>query len=189
MGSVYTGAHEVLGLRVLEMGVGLVLEGAKLCAARAIGLADGARGYSAARTGGDTGVGRSTEGLVSADGTAGGQGNFAIESAVDGDRGTVFDVETLTAIADGVFVNVFRFVGTIFRLALSSGRAEVAFFALASASHARRIVGVVDASQVATNLSTATRDTGLVNAFVLRCGRLGGSGCCRRGWGSSGGVC
>lgn len=59
-------------------------------------------------------------------------------------------------------------IDTILVLPLPPGRREEALLALPSTAHARWVARVVDAAQVAFDLSPPTRYAGLVDAFVLR---------------------
>lgn len=74
-------------------------------------------------------------------------------------------MQALPAIAYNVVIGV---AVLAVRLALPPRGTEVAFFALAAAAHTGRIVGVVDAAQVASDLAATARDASLVDALVLR---------------------
>lgn len=181
MGSVDTGSHEVLGLAILELGVGLIVNDV-VAPLTAVGLARGARGAT---------VGRAAQRLGPTHGASGGQRHLAVEAFVDGDGRAAADVNALTAIAYCVVIDILRLgVLAVLGLALPPCCAEITFFALATASYAGGIVGIIDATQITTDLSPTARDAGLVNAFVLGggslAGRSGGGSVCGRG--SSGGI-
>lgn len=60
-------------------------------------------------------------------------------------------------------------------LALATCRTEVALLAFSSTSHTWRVVGIVNAAQVAADFSSPARNTSLVNTLVLArlCGICG----------------
>lgn len=74
-------------------------------------------------------------------------------------------MELLPAITDDILVGV---AVLLVGLSLAPGGTKVAILALATAAHARRIVGVVDAAEVASHLAAATWNARLVDALVLR---------------------
>lgn len=107
--------------------------------------------------------------LASAHGATGGQGHLAVGAAFgESRRRGLGGMELLAAIADGVVVGIAELA--VVRLALATGGAEEALLALAAAADAGRVVGVVDAAEVAADLAAPARDAGLVDALVL--GRL-----------------
>lgn len=72
---------------------------------------------------------------------------------------------SLPAVADDILV--LYIIRVVFVLALAAGRAEKALFAFATATHTRGIMRVVDAAQVAADLSSPTGNTCLIDPLVL----------------------
>lgn len=178
-------AHDGAGLVVFQWCVGLI-------AAPKLGSAAPSRraGDAAPRVARGVAGAGTAQGLVAADAATGGQGLVAVDAAVDGWRGAGVGVGPLAAVADDVGILVADgggggvvVVGVVVVLALAAGRAKVALLGLSAAAHARRLVWVVDAAEVAPDLAAAAGDAGLVDTLVLlgdrRGGRRGG-GC---GWG------
>lgn len=152
MWSVNLPPHHAAGLQVLERGVGLAV--AKLAAARAI--AADALGRIAGPP----------QRLRSAVAPSGGEGYFAVEAAVeDGRRRDA--AQLLAAIAENVVVLLRILQRAIVGLALAAGGAEITLFAFAAAANTRRVVWVVDGTEVAAYLAAATGNAGLIDAFVL----------------------
>ena len=99
-------------------------------------------------------------------------------------RGAAARVHPLASISNNVLVGVAYFA--VVGLALPARGAEETLFAFPSASHARRVMRVVNATKVASHLSSTARYAGLVDALVARKMRLrlslrGGVGERRRG--------
>lgn len=102
-------------------------------------------------------ISRSSQRLGGAGGTSGRQGGVAVGMLVDRRRRDVEGQMVLfPAIADHVSVVVLVIVVVVFTLA--PGGTEIAFLALATTSHARGVVGVVDTAEVATHLATTARN-------------------------------
>ena len=112
---------------------------------------------------------RSPQRLAPAMGATRRQRDLAVEATVQAHRGrTARGVQPFASIADNVLVDVAPLV-IVVSLALASGGAEETLLALAAAAHARRIVRVVDAAEVASDFAPAAGDAGLVDALVLSC--------------------
>lgn len=78
-------------------------------------------------------------------------------------------MELLPAIADDIFVGV---AVLLVGLSLAPSGTEEALLALATAAHTRRVVGVINAAEVASHLAAATWNARLVDALMLRVLRL-----------------
>lgn len=94
-----------------------------------------------------------------------GQGHIAVGAAIDEGRGATAGLNSLATVADDILVNIAAFA--VVGLALSAGCAEEALLAFTAATNTRRIVRVVDTTQVASDLTAATGDTGLIDTLVL----------------------
>lgn len=174
-------AQDVLSFSVFHLGVGLIFEDkvpGAACGRDSRG--DGAAGTTTTAAAGGAGT---WEGLVADGAGARSQGHVAVETGVQGEA-RFGSVESLPAVADDVLVEsrVLQGIGSVLVLALTTGSAEEAVFALSTASYAGRIMGIVDATEVAADFPTPAGDACLINALVL--GRLlrrlrgrAGSGC------------
>lgn len=112
---------------------------------------------------------RPAQRLGPAMGSPGGQGRVAVLALVEARKGrAVGGVQLLAAVAHHVLVGV---AVVLVRLSLAARGTKEALLALAAAAHARRVVRVVDAAQVAAHLAATARDARLVDALVL--GNLG----------------
>ena len=69
-----------------------------------------------------------------------------------------------TAIADQVFILV---IFAILVLTLTAGCTKEALLALATAAHARRVMGIINTTKVTSNLSPTAGNASLVNSFML----------------------
>jgi hypothetical protein len=84
---------------------------------------------------------------------------------VDSDGRGIIKVVSLSAVADDILV--LHIICVVLVLALAACGAEKALFAFATATHTRRIMRVVDATQVAANLSSPTGNACLIYSLVL----------------------
>lgn len=167
MRSVYALPHDILGFEILQLSVGILGGLGVAGAARAIigGGGDGDLGLVG-------GVGLPQR-LIPASRRAGCQRYVAEGSPlVLGSHGRgILEVVALAAVADDVLVLVL--VGVVVVLALAARGAKEALLALATATHARRVMGVVDAAEIAADLATPAGDACLVDALVLWLSRAG----------------
>lgn len=101
--------------------------------------------------------------------------HLAVQPSVDLGWRIILGVCPLSAITDHVVVSIARLA--VVGLALPPGGAEEAFFALAPAADARRVVGVVDAAEVASDFPASARDARLVDTLMLLLCAAGGPSC------------
>lgn len=146
VGSKHAAAHHRLSLEVLESLVRIAI-GAEVAISVGPGAIWPAKWLSSARR------------------AAWGQGHVAVCAAIDEGLGATAGLNSLATVADDILVNIAAFA--VVGLALSAGCAEEALLAFTTATNTRRIVRVVDTTQVASDLTAATGDTGLIDTLVL----------------------
>jgi hypothetical protein len=112
---------------------------------------------------------RSAKRFLAALRASGSQGDAAVVTVIELRRRLV-GTETFAAIPDDVFVSLLLdvvVVDAVFRLTLATRSTKETFLTFAAAANARRIMRVVDASEIAPNLSATAWNACLVDALVL----------------------
>lgn len=146
-------AHHGLCLEVLDSLVALVIGvlAGPLVATSTIGTAQ--RLASPIGAGAGAGGGARRSGRL-------GVGCAIVAAGADG-------LKFAAAISNDVFLEI---AAIVLGLTLAAGGGEEAFLGLSATADARRVVGVVDAAEIASHFAAAAGNAGLVNALVLGVG-------------------